>query len=50
MKVNDRYVSLYYERDDIKGEIEIVQNRTALLIVDMQRIFVERPAEFPMAA
>lgn len=43
MKVNDRYVSFYYEPDKEWGKIEIEKEKTALLIVDMQRIFVERP-------
>lgn len=46
MRVNDRYVSLYYEMDDDRGDIEITKEKTALLVVDMQRVFVERPADF----
>lgn len=43
MKVNDRYVSFYYENDNDYGTIDIDPGRTALLIVDMQNVFVVRP-------
>jgi len=43
MRVNDRYVSFYYEQDNDLGKIEIDRKKTALLVVDMQRFFVERP-------
>lgn len=44
MKVNDRYVSFYYEPDNDWGNIVIEPDKTALLIVDMQRKFVLRPS------
>lgn len=44
MKVNNRYVSFYYENDTDIGNIEIQPEKTALLIIDMQHIFVTRPA------
>ncbi len=44
MKVNDRYVSFYYENDRDYGPIEIDPKKTALLIIDMQHVFVTRPA------
>lgn len=43
MKVNDRHVSFYYENDNDYGEIEIDPKKTALLIVDMQHVFITRP-------
>ncbi|MGN0407357.1 MAG: cysteine hydrolase family protein [Bacteroides sp.] len=43
MRVNDRYVSFYYENDDDIGEIEINPKTTALLVVDMQHFFITRP-------
>ncbi|MBR0140313.1 MAG: cysteine hydrolase [Firmicutes bacterium] len=43
MKVNDRYVSFYYENDNDYGPIEIDPKKTALLIIDMQHVFVTRP-------
>lgn len=43
MRVNDRYVSFYYEQDDDLGEIKINPEKTALLVVDMQKVFVVRP-------
>lgn len=43
MKVNDRYVSFYYENDNDYGPIEFEPEKTALLIVDMQHIFITRP-------
>lgn len=45
MRVNDRHLSLYYEMDDDYGEVEINPEKTALLIVDMQHEFLERPDE-----
>lgn len=44
MRVNDRYVSFYYEPDHDRGAIAIEPERTALLVVDLQRVFVTRPA------
>lgn len=43
MKVNDRHVSFYYENDTDYGKIEIDPKKTALLIVDMQHVFITRP-------
>lgn len=45
MRVNDRYVTLYYEMDNDLGPIKIVPKKTALLLVDLQRVFVERPKD-----
>ena len=47
MKVNDRYCSFYYEDDDDYGAIALEPERTALLIVDMQHVFISRPAKAP---
>ena len=43
MRVNDRHVSFYYEPDKDRGEVSINPEKTALLVIDMQRVFVERP-------
>ena len=43
MKVNDRHVSFYYEDDDDYGKIEIDPKKTALLVIDMQHVFITRP-------
>lgn len=43
MRVNNRYVSFYYENDMDMGEIKIEPEKTALLIVDMQHVFITRP-------
>lgn len=43
MKVNDRHVSFYYENDHDYGKIEIDPQKTALLIIDMQHVFITRP-------
>ena len=43
MKVNDRHVSFYYEDDNDYGKIEIDPRKTALLIIDMQHVFITRP-------
>lgn len=43
MRVNDRYLSFYYEADNEMGQIEMDPKSTALLIVDMQPVFVTRP-------
>ena len=43
MRVNDRHVSFYYEMDDDIGEISIDPKKTALLIIDMQHVFITRP-------
>ena len=42
MKVNNRYVSFYYKNDNDYGKIEIDPKTTALLIVDMQHVFITR--------
>ncbi|HOG00906.1 MAG TPA: isochorismatase family cysteine hydrolase [Clostridia bacterium] len=43
MKVNDRYTSFYYLNDNDYGPIEIDPKKTALLIIDMQHVFITRP-------
>ena len=43
MRVNDRYVSFYYENDMDMGTIEIDPKKTALLVIDMQHVFITRP-------
>lgn len=43
MRVNDRHKSFYYELDDDIGEVKIVPEKTALLVIDMQNVFVKRP-------
>jgi nicotinamidase-related amidase len=43
MRVNDRYVSFYYEPDNDIGHIVIEPEKTALLLVDLQRVFISRP-------
>ena len=43
MRVNDRHVSFYYENDMDMGEIVIDKKKTALLIIDMQHVFITRP-------
>ena len=43
MKVNDRYVSFYYELDEDIGEVVIDPKKTALLVIDMQKVFITRP-------
>lgn len=45
MRVNDRYVSFYYEQDEDIGDITIDPKKTALLIIDMQNVFLSRPTE-----
>ncbi len=47
MRINGRYVSLYYEMDHDMGEIDIVPEKTALLVVDMQRFFLTKPDNAP---
>lgn len=44
MRVNDRHVSFYYENDMDIGGINIAPAKTALLIIDMQHVFITRPA------
>lgn len=44
MRVNDRYVSFYYAPDEDVGKIEIEPGKTALLVIDMQNVFVKRPS------
>lgn len=43
MRVNNRYLSFYYENDLDMEQIIIDKKKTALLIVDMQHAFVSRP-------
>ena len=43
MKVNDRHVSFYYENDNDYGTIQVEPEKTALLIIDMQHVFITRP-------
>ena len=43
MRVNDRYVSFYYELDEDIGEVVIDPKKTALLVIDMQKVFITRP-------
>lgn len=45
MRVNDRFVSFYYEMDKDIGNIDIDPHKTALLVVDLQRVFLERPSD-----
>lgn len=49
MKVNDRYCSFYYENDNDYGKVEIDPKKTALLIIDMQKVFISRPADMEPA-
>lgn len=43
MKVNNRHCSFYYENQPVTGEINFDPEKTALLIIDMQNYFVQRP-------
>ena len=43
MRVNDRHVSFYYELDSDRGQIKIDKKKTALLVIDMQNVFLRRP-------
>lgn len=43
MKVNDRYCSFYYEEDEDYGPVVIDPATTALLVIDMQDVFLRRP-------
>lgn len=43
MRVNDRHVSFYYESDHDYGPVEIDKKKTALLVIDMQHVFITRP-------
>lgn len=43
MRVNDRHVSFYYENDMDMGKVEIDCRKTALLVIDMQHVFITRP-------
>lgn len=43
MRVNDRHVSFYYEMDRDYGPVEIDSKKTALLVIDMQHVFITRP-------
>jgi len=42
MRVNNRHVSFYYQNDNDIGEIVIEQEKTALLVIDMQKVFICR--------
>lgn len=42
MKVNNRHTSFYYEMDKDMGEIAINPQKTALLLVDLQKEFLDR--------
>ena len=42
MKVNDRYCSFYYEDDNDWGQVKINPAKTALLVIDMQHVFITR--------
>ncbi|HCO18705.1 MAG TPA: cysteine hydrolase [Tissierellales bacterium] len=44
MRVNDRHISFYYELDDDIGRISINPKKTALLVIDMQKVFLNRPS------
>lgn len=44
MRVNNRHVSFYYQNDNEMGEIEVDVKKTALLVIDMQHVFISRPA------
>lgn len=44
MRVNDRHVSFYYELDNDKGETIIKPEKTILLVIDMQKVFISRPS------
>ena len=43
MRLNDRHVSFYYENDMDMGQITIDPKKTALLVIDMQHVFITRP-------
>lgn len=43
MRVNERHCSFYYEKEQINGKLEFNLETTALLIVDLQNYFVNRP-------
>ena len=43
LKVNDRHVSFYYENDNDYGTIQVEPAKTALLVIDMQHVFITRP-------
>lgn len=43
MRVNNRHLSFYYENDLDMGEIHIEPRKTALLVIDMQHVFITRP-------
>lgn len=42
MKVNDRHVSFYYKNDMDYGKIEVNPRKTALIVIDMQHVFITR--------
>lgn len=43
MKVNERYCSFYYRNDPITEEIKFDPSKTALMLIDLQNYFVDRP-------
>ena len=43
MKVNNRYCSFYYRNDPVTHEISYRPNETALMLIDLQNYFVDRP-------
>lgn len=43
MKVNERYCSFYYRNDPITEEIKFAPSKTALMLIDLQNYFVDRP-------
>ena len=43
MKVNDRYCSFYYRNDPITEEVTYDPTQTALMLIDLQNYFVDRP-------
>ena len=42
--INNRYVSFYYENDFDIQPVQLDLSRTALLIIDMQHVFISRPS------
>ena len=43
MKVNNRYCSFYQRNDPVTQEISYRPNETALMLIDLQNYFVDRP-------
>lgn len=42
MKINPKYVSFYYQGMEEVPDMEIDRKKTALLVIDMQKEFVNR--------